>query len=56
MSSNIETLVYDRKARDEFFANYDKLIKWCKDFGFLKAAVDHAQNKKRLIEHVSLLD
>lgn len=25
MSTEIETLVYDRKARDEFFANYSKL-------------------------------
>lgn len=36
--------------------NYSKLIKWCKDFGFLQAAMDHAQNKKRLMEHVSMLD
>ena len=56
MSSEIEMLVYDRKARDEFFANYDKLIQWSKDYGFLKAAMDHAQNKKRLIEYVSMLD
>jgi hypothetical protein len=55
-SIDYETLVYDFKARKEFFANYDKLIRWCKEFGFLEAARNHQHNRKRLWDEVSLLD
>ncbi|WP_296076701.1 hypothetical protein [uncultured Agrobacterium sp.] len=51
-----DTLVYDRKARDKFFYEYDRLIGWCKEYGYLDAALDHKRNRKRIWDEVTLLD
>jgi hypothetical protein len=42
-TTNLQTLVYDKKAYDAFFAGYDKIIDWCMDFGFLDEAQDHVE-------------
>lgn len=54
--NTLETLIYDKKARKEFFDNLDRLIKLTKDCGFYKAAMDHTESRKRLWDHVTMLD
>ncbi len=44
-----------KKAGDEFLP-IKKLNRWGRDISLLQVAIDHAQNKKRLIGHVSILD
>lgn len=51
-----EELVLNPKARAEFFAFYDELIADCKRYGFTKAALTHAKNRKRIWDEVTLLD
>lgn len=53
---NLETLYYDEKARADFFEGYDKIIQWCKDFGFLKAASDHTKTRNRILSEIAELD
>ncbi|NSY48296.1 hypothetical protein [Agrobacterium tumefaciens] len=52
----LETLVYDKTARDSFFYEYDRLIGWCKEFGYFEAALDHKRNRQRIWDEVALLD
>lgn len=52
----LESLVYDRKARDKFFYEYDRLIGWCKEYGYLDAALDHKRNRDRIWVEATLLD
>lgn len=52
----LEELILNPKARAEFFAFYDELIADCKRYGFTKAALNHAKNRKRIWDEVTLLD
>ena len=52
----LETLVYDKTARDKFFYEYDRLIGWCKEFGYFEAALDHKRNRQRIWAEVALID
>ncbi|AYD01717.1 hypothetical protein [Neorhizobium sp. NCHU2750] len=55
-SYSVETLIYDLKARQEFFDGYDKMIKWGKDNGFVKSALEHQRNRKRIWDEITMLD
>lgn len=51
-----EVLLYDQRARKQFFDDLDKLIKWCKDFGYFQTALDHAATRSAIREKLEMLD
>ncbi|TWF49893.1 hypothetical protein [Neorhizobium alkalisoli] len=54
--NTFEMLVYDKKAREEFFDAYERLISWCKQYGYWKAAMDHASSRNEMKAALELLD
>lgn len=50
-----ETLVYDEKARKEFFDGMEVIIKMARDHGHLRAAIDWTKKRNEIRNEINLL-
>ncbi len=56
MKYTFNNLVNNKKTRDDFFRDYDKLIKFLRRDGYNSVALKHAKKKKEIAEAIALLD
>lgn len=54
-SYDLDRVVTSAKARDEFFAGYDKMIDLAISKGWTSCALEHAKKRERLASEVSLI-
>ncbi|TCN32466.1 hypothetical protein EV184_104132 [Sinorhizobium americanum] len=49
------TLMANKKKRNEFLNQYGRLISYLKEYGYYEAAIAHTRNKERIKQELALL-